>query len=183
VTHECRIAARNDRAASGDAANRHAAPIVEILHFDGCRNHEGARALVERVSREIGVEPEPHLVDDPDEQTVWQLRFLGSPTIRAAGVDVEPQATQRDNYAILPCLAGPFRLPCSLDHRPHLRRAHTRDRGVLHRTVQVVWFESFDPQLARWTVVNARLRRQQLYRLAIWPRISPFGFFAVWTLT
>jgi len=32
-------------------------PLVELLYFDGCPNHLGARELVERVAREIGVEP------------------------------------------------------------------------------------------------------------------------------
>src|ERR671931_557200 len=57
-------------------------PLVEILYFEGCPNHEGARALVERVSREIGVEPELRLVNVPNEQAGRRLRFLGSPPIR-----------------------------------------------------------------------------------------------------
>jgi hypothetical protein len=75
-------------------------PLVEILYFDGCPNHEGARALVGRVSRELGVEPELRLVNVPDEETVRRRRFLGSPTIRVAGEDVEPQAGERDDYVL-----------------------------------------------------------------------------------
>jgi len=29
-------------------------PLVEILYFDGCPNHEPALASVERLSRELG---------------------------------------------------------------------------------------------------------------------------------
>ena len=75
-------------------------PLVEILYFDGCPNHESARALVERVSRELGLEPQLRLVNVADEDTARRLRFLGSPTIRVAGVDVDPHAEARDEYVV-----------------------------------------------------------------------------------
>jgi hypothetical protein len=81
---------------SGDRAR----PLVEILYFDGCPNHERARELVERVSRDLGLEPELRLVDVPDEQAAQRLRFLGSPTIRVAGEDVDPHASERDEYVL-----------------------------------------------------------------------------------
>jgi hypothetical protein len=75
-------------------------PLVEILYFDGCPNHQDARALVERVSRELGLEPELRLVDVADEATARRLRFLGSPTIRVGGIDVDPHADERDEYVL-----------------------------------------------------------------------------------
>lgn len=75
-------------------------PLVEILYFDGCPNHEAARTLVERVSRELGLEPELRLVHVPDDEAAQRLRFLGSPTIRVAGRDVDPQADERDEYML-----------------------------------------------------------------------------------
>ena len=77
---------------------RRARPQVEILYFDGCPNHEGARELMERVSHALGVEPELGLVNVPDAETARRLRFLGSPTIRVGGVDVDPGASERDEY-------------------------------------------------------------------------------------
>lgn len=75
-------------------------PLVEILYFDGCPNHHPAIALVERISRELGIEPNLRLVNVPDQQTAQRLRFLGSPTIRVGGVDVEPRTGERDDYAL-----------------------------------------------------------------------------------
>jgi hypothetical protein len=75
-------------------------PLVEILYFDGCPNHHSAIALVERLSRELGIEPNLQLVKVPDQQTAQRLRFLGSPTIRVGGVDVDPQTEHRDDYAL-----------------------------------------------------------------------------------
>ncbi|HLG10005.1 MAG TPA: hypothetical protein VI409_15160 [Gaiellaceae bacterium] len=71
---------------------------VEILYFDGCPNHEGALALVERVAGELGLEPEIRLVDVPDLEAANRMRFLGSPTVRVGGRDVEPGADERPDY-------------------------------------------------------------------------------------
>jgi hypothetical protein len=75
-----------------------ARPLVEILYFDGCPNHEGARTLVERVSRQLGIEPELRLIDVPNDAAARRLRFLGSPTIRVDGKDVDPQSSRRRDY-------------------------------------------------------------------------------------
>jgi hypothetical protein len=74
-------------------------PRVEILYFEGCPNHEPARALVERPAKELDVEPEIELVELADPDAAVALRFLGSPTMRVDGVDVEPGAEERRDFA------------------------------------------------------------------------------------
>ena len=73
-------------------------PLVEILYFDGCPNHEPAIALVERIGRELGIEPQIRLVNVPDQEAAQRLRFLGSPTVRVGGRDVEPHTEKRSDY-------------------------------------------------------------------------------------
>ncbi|HET8605470.1 MAG TPA: hypothetical protein VFL66_00420 [Gaiellaceae bacterium] len=75
-------------------------PLVEILYFDGCPNHEAALDLVERVSGELGVRPELRLVNVPDAEAARRLRFLGSPSVRVDGRDVEPGAAEREDYVL-----------------------------------------------------------------------------------
>jgi hypothetical protein len=75
-------------------------PLVEILYFDGCPNHEAARRMVERVSSELGIELELRLVNVHDAETARQLRFLGSPTVRVDGRDVDPHTEERDDYVL-----------------------------------------------------------------------------------
>ena len=75
-------------------------PHVEILYFDGCPNHEGARALVERIAADVRVEPEIQLVQVPDADAAVKLRFLGSPTVRVDGRDVEPGAEERREFVL-----------------------------------------------------------------------------------
>jgi hypothetical protein len=75
-------------------------PRVEILYFEGCPNHEPARALVEQLASELRVEPEIELVQVADPEAAVRLRFLGSPTVRVNGVDVKPRAEERRDFAL-----------------------------------------------------------------------------------
>jgi hypothetical protein len=56
--------------------------------------------LVERIAAELRVEPEIRLVEVPDPDAALELRFLGSPTIRVDGRDVEPGADRRRDFVL-----------------------------------------------------------------------------------
>ncbi|SRR5712691_3704676 len=75
-------------------------PRVEILYFEGCPNHQRARMLVERLAAQLRIEPEIRLVEVADPDTAVELRFLGSPTVRVDGADVEPGADERRDFAL-----------------------------------------------------------------------------------
>ena len=75
-------------------------PIVELLYFEGCPNHHAARELVERIATEEGVVPDVRLVEVSSPEEAEALRFLGSPTIRVNGRDVEPGADGRDAFML-----------------------------------------------------------------------------------
>jgi hypothetical protein len=73
-------------------------PRVEILYFDGCPNHEAARALIERAAAELSIDAQIELVRVDHAEAAAELEFLGSPTIRVDGRDVEPGAAQRHEF-------------------------------------------------------------------------------------
>jgi hypothetical protein len=73
-------------------------PRVEILYFDGCPNHEPARELVEQVAAELGLQPQIELIEVADGDAATRLRFLGSPSVRVDGRDVEPGADERGDF-------------------------------------------------------------------------------------
>jgi hypothetical protein len=73
---------------------------VEVLFIEDCPNYAGARALVERVARELEVEPDIRLIEVEDADAARALRFLGSPTIRVGGRDVEPGADPRAEFVL-----------------------------------------------------------------------------------
>lgn len=75
-------------------------PVVEVLYFDGCPNHVPALALIERVAGNLGLEPELRLVKVVDQEAAQRMGFLGSPTIRVGGRDVDPYTEERTDYGL-----------------------------------------------------------------------------------
>ena len=75
-------------------------PLVEVLYFDGCPNLEPTVALVERLCGDLAIEPDLRLVSVSDHAAAARLRFLGSPTVRIGGKDVEPYADERTDFAL-----------------------------------------------------------------------------------
>lgn len=96
--------------------------IVEVLSFAGCPNEGRARRMAERVLEEVGVEAELRSVDVPDLETAARLGFLGSPTLRIDGRDVEPGAEERTDY-LLGCRL--FRTSEGLKGEPDERRVRS----------------------------------------------------------
>jgi hypothetical protein len=72
--------------------------LVEVLTVAGCPNRDAAIALVHRVCAELGGNADIRLIDIPDRQAAEAARFLGSPTIRVDGRDVEPDADRCVEY-------------------------------------------------------------------------------------
>jgi hypothetical protein len=72
--------------------------LVEVLTVAGCPHRDGAIALVGRVVAALGLPVELRLVEIQDQAAAEQARFLGSPTIRVNGRDVEPGADQDVEY-------------------------------------------------------------------------------------
>jgi hypothetical protein len=75
-------------------------PLIEVLTFPGCANHDGAIALAERVREQLGSTAELRVIDIADQRAAEQARFLGSPTIRVDGRDIEPGAEHQDKYVL-----------------------------------------------------------------------------------
>ena len=71
---------------------------VEILYFDGCPGHQRAMPLVRMLASEAGAEVELRSVETPE--AAETERFLGSPTVRVNGRDVEPGAEDRSDYGL-----------------------------------------------------------------------------------
>jgi hypothetical protein len=73
---------------------------VELLYFDGCPSYEALmRELGQLLDTErVGAVVELHRIESDEEAR--QQRFLGSPTVRVDGQDVEPGADTRQDYGI-----------------------------------------------------------------------------------
>lgn len=94
---------------------------VEVLYFDGCPNHEALVPHLERLLREAQLPVKIALRRVPDAEAARRSRFLGSPTVRVGGRDVEPGAEKRDDFG----------LKCRLYRTPSGLRGVPLDEWVL----------------------------------------------------
>jgi hypothetical protein len=67
-------------------------PRVEVLVTPDCPHRDAAIALAQRVCEQLGSHAEIRVVQVPDQAAAEQARFLGSPSIRVDGRDIEPGA-------------------------------------------------------------------------------------------
>ena len=66
-------------------------PQVELLFWDGCPSHPQALADLRAAMADLGLDPDTVLLREVDtDQRADRERFVGSPTIRIDGEDVDP---------------------------------------------------------------------------------------------
>jgi hypothetical protein len=74
---------------------------VEVLFFDGCPSYEALLPHLQALLTSAGAgDTDINLVRVEDADAAEAERFLGSPTIRIDGVDVEPVANERTDYGL-----------------------------------------------------------------------------------
>jgi hypothetical protein len=89
---------------------------VELLYFDGCPGYERFVSRLRELVAEAGIADEPQLRRVGSPKAAVAERFLGSPTVRVDGVDVEPGAEERSDFG-LKCRL--YNTPDGLQGIPH----------------------------------------------------------------
>jgi hypothetical protein len=73
---------------------------VEVLYVDGCPNHHALLAHLQDVLEQGQGSPQLTLRRVADDADAQRERFLGSPTVRVDGRDIEPGADERTDYGM-----------------------------------------------------------------------------------
>lgn len=73
---------------------------IEVLYFEGCPNHEALLPRLDELLDQAAVTTHVGLVEVPDDAAAQRERFLGSPTLRVDGRDVEPGADARSDFGL-----------------------------------------------------------------------------------
>ena len=71
---------------------------IETLYFEGCPNHKPTIDLIREILDALNIEAEIEEIEVADPAEGRQLHFLGSPTVRINGVDIDPGARDRTDY-------------------------------------------------------------------------------------
>jgi hypothetical protein len=75
---------------------------VSFLYYEGCPSHNLALERLREVMAEEGVPSEVEVIKVKTEKRARELRFVGSPTIRVDGQDIDPPS---DCHYALTCRA------------------------------------------------------------------------------
>lgn len=94
---------------------------VEVLFFDGCPNHAALLPHLRDVLEGANSGADVELVRVEDADAAMRERFLGSPTVRIDGEDVEPGADDRTDFG----------LKCRLFRTPDGVRGMPADEWIL----------------------------------------------------
>lgn len=68
---------------------------IEFLYFDGCPNHERAFELLQEVLKENAIQATIERIEIKDDEDAGRHKFIGSPTIRIDGIDVDTVSDDR----------------------------------------------------------------------------------------
>lgn len=98
-----------------------AAPLIELLYFDGCPNYEAFLPQLRQLLADHAIAAPIILVHVETDHDAQRRRFLGSPTVRVNGHDVEPGADERDTYG----------LQCRVYSTPDGQTGQPADRWIL----------------------------------------------------
>ena len=75
---------------------------IEVLYFEGCPNQGAAVGSVREVLRQEGLESAVvEQIEVPDAERARQWKFLGSPSIRVNGRDIEPGAREDQGFGYM----------------------------------------------------------------------------------
>jgi hypothetical protein len=73
---------------------------IELLLSPGCAAVEAASKLVEEVLSELGLKADVSEIMVNTLEQARALKFLGSPSIRVNGIDIEPGTGHRLDYGL-----------------------------------------------------------------------------------
>jgi hypothetical protein len=74
---------------------------IEVLYFEDCPNHLPTMQRINAVLREEGCNADVREILVPDASTAARVKFLGSPTVRVNGIDIEPAAKDGRDFGLM----------------------------------------------------------------------------------
>ena len=73
---------------------------IELLYFEGCPGFQPTLSLLQQVLDEEGVQTRVQIINVESEESAQKYRFLGSPSIRVDGEDIEPEARTATDFGM-----------------------------------------------------------------------------------
>jgi hypothetical protein len=111
---------------------------VELLFWEGCPSHPRALAELRAAMADVALDPGTVILREvPTQADAARERFVGSPTIRIDGVDVQPPGEE------------PFGLTCRVYHRRDGRISPTPDPADVREALRAAQTATTTPEEQR----------------------------------
>ncbi len=81
-------------------AGKHENVRVQILYSEGCANASPTVQLVRSIAKDLNIAINIEMVKVGTQEQAEELRFLGSPTVRIDGLDIEPSAIDAPAFGL-----------------------------------------------------------------------------------
>ena len=85
--------------------------LIRLLFFEGCPHSDATFDLVRRVAGTERPDAVYESIEVGSRPDAVRLRFLGSPTVQINGIDIEPEARNRGDFAVTCRLYGASGVP------------------------------------------------------------------------
>jgi hypothetical protein len=73
---------------------------IELYYFGGCPSFQPTLSLLQQVLDEEGVQTTVQTIPVESEESAKKYRFLGSPSLRVDGEDIEPEARTATDFGM-----------------------------------------------------------------------------------
>jgi hypothetical protein len=73
---------------------------IEVLYFEGCPNHVPAMEILREALNSLGCQDEIHQIEIHTQAEAEENGFVGSPSIRINGSDIEPWARTTKEFGL-----------------------------------------------------------------------------------
>ncbi len=74
---------------------------VELLYFEDCPNYLPTLSRVRKILQEEGCTAEIREILVPDADTAQKVNFLGSPSVRVNGIDIESDMLEHQGFGFM----------------------------------------------------------------------------------
>lgn len=73
---------------------------IELLYFEGCPGYQQLLPRLRELAAQAGIDQAIELTAIQTPEAAERARFLGSPTVRVDGKDIDPGAHERDDFGL-----------------------------------------------------------------------------------
>jgi hypothetical protein len=96
---------------------------IELLYFEGCPGFKPTLSLLQQVLDEEGIQTTVQIIPVDSEDSAKKYRFLGSPSIRVDGEDIEPEARTATDFGMKCRIYGNEGTPSGVPFESIIREA------------------------------------------------------------